>query len=181
MRHWTILLSLFALLAMDASHNVRAQRRGGSGHGFARGRNGFGRTRVVLPYGFGYGYSPYDFDGEYPYTPGPVLYSQQPPPLVEPPAPPAVKLLGNPVITEYKWPAAGAASSLSTSELQSFAIVLKDGSTLSAVMVFASDDGLHYVDPNQRHLRISISEVDRAATLKLNRARNVNLQLPAEQ
>jgi hypothetical protein len=91
------------------------------------------------------------------------------------------------VITEYKWPAAGAASSRSApsttseSEPQAFAIVLKDGSTLSAVSVFASDDGLHYVDPNQRHLRISMSEVDRAATLKLNRGRSLNLYLPAAQ
>jgi hypothetical protein len=62
-----------------------------------------------------------------------------------------------------------------------FAIVLKDGSTLSAEAVFASDDGLHYVDPDERHLRISMREVDRAATLKLNRARNLNLHLPATQ
>ena len=89
------------------------------------------------------------------------------------------------VVTDYKWPAAGAASSpsaLSTtseSEPQAFAIVLKDGSTLSALTVFASDDDLHYVDPDERHLRISMSEIDRAATLKLNRARNLNLYLPA--
>jgi hypothetical protein len=93
----------------------------------------------------------------------------------------------NPVITEYKWPAAGAASSISASsttaesEPQPFGLVLKDGSTISALMVFASDDGLHYVDPDERHLRISMSEVDRAATLKLNRARNLNLHLPAAQ
>jgi len=48
-------------------------------------------------------------------------------------------------------------------------------------MVFASEDGLHYVDPDERYLRISMSEVDRAATLKLNRARNLNLHLPAAQ
>jgi hypothetical protein len=91
------------------------------------------------------------------------------------------------VITEYKWPAASAASSRSApsatseSDPQDFAIVLKDGSTLSAVAVFASDDDLHYVDPDERHLRISMSEVDRAATLKLNRARNLDLYLPAAQ
>jgi hypothetical protein len=48
-------------------------------------------------------------------------------------------------------------------------------------MVFASDDSLHYVDPDERHLRVSISEIDRAATLRLNRARNLNLHLPAAQ
>ena len=48
-------------------------------------------------------------------------------------------------------------------------------------MVFAADDGLHYVDPDARHLCITMSKVDRAATLKLNRARNLNLYLPAAQ
>ncbi len=177
----TILLSLFALLAVGAAHDACAQRRDGAGHGFARGRHGFSRARGVSPYGFGYGYSPYDyddFDAGYSYAPQPVLFVQQP--LIQPPAPPA-EPPGNPVVTEYKWPAVSEAPSPSASEPQSFAIVLKDGSTLSAVMVFASDDGLHYVDPDQRHLRIAISEVDRAATLKLNRARNLNLQLPAAQ
>jgi hypothetical protein len=91
------------------------------------------------------------------------------------------------VILEYKWPAADAASSPSApsttsgSEPQDFALVLKDGSTLSAVTVYASDDGLHYVDPDEKHLLISMSAIDRAATLKLNRARNLNLFLPAVQ
>jgi hypothetical protein len=89
------------------------------------------------------------------------------------------------VITEYKWPAEGAASSPSAAsttsgaEPQAFAIVLKNGSTLSAVSVFSSADGLHYVDPDARHMRISMTEVDRAATLKLNRARNLDMYLPA--
>ena len=74
-----------------------------------------------------------------------------------------------------------ALSATSESEAQAFAIVHKDGSTLSAVTVVASDDGPHCVDPDERHLRISMSEVDRAATLKLNRARNLNLHLPAAQ
>jgi hypothetical protein len=43
------------------------------------------------------------------------------------------------------------------------------------------DDGLHYVDPDERHLLISMSAIDRPATLKLNRARNLNLDLPAVQ
>jgi hypothetical protein len=176
----TILLSLIALLAVGTAHDAFAQRRGGTGRGFARGGYSFSRARVRSPYGFGYGYLPYDLGDAYPDEPQPVLFVQQPPLLVQPPAPPVVEPPGNPVITEYKWPAVGAASS-PESEPRSFAIVLKDGSTLSAVMVYASDDGLHYVDPDERHLRISISEVDRAATLKLNRARNLNLQLPAAQ
>ena len=192
----TILLSLFALLAVSAANNACAQRRGGARPGFVRGRFGFNRARAVSPHGFGYAYLPYDSGYAYPpydsgaayaYAPQPVLFVQQPPPYVQPPAPPVVEPPGHPMVTDYKWPAAGKASSpsaLSTtseSEPRVFAIVLKDGSTLSAVAVVASDDGLHCVDPDERHLRISMSEVDRATTLKLNRARNLNLHLPAAQ
>jgi hypothetical protein len=184
----TILLSLFGLLAVSAANDACAQGRGGARPGFAQGGYGFSRSRAFLPYGFGYAYLPYGLD--YAYAPQPVLFVQQPPlfpPIVEQSVHHVVEPPVHPVVTDYKWPAAGAASSpsaLSTtseSEPQAFAIILKDGSTLSAVAVFASDDGLHYVDPDERHLRISMREVDRAATLKLNRARNLNLHLPATQ
>lgn len=195
----TILLCLFALLAANAANDAYAQRRGGVGPGFARHVQGFGpgfarrghgfrRARAVSPYGFGYPYLPYDSGDPYVDAPQPDLFDQQRPLFVQPPAPPAPPVVGLPghaVILEYKWPAAGAASSPSSpsttseSEPQAFAIVLKDGSTLSALTIFASDDDLHYVDPDERHLRISMREIDRAATLKLNRARNLNLYLPA--
>jgi hypothetical protein len=184
---WTILLSLFALLAVSAANDASAQRRGGAGLGFARGGYGFSRARAVSHYGFGYAYLPYDSGAAYDYASQPVLFVQQPPLFVQPPAPPVVEPPVHPVVTDYKMAAAGAASSLSAlsttseSEPQAFAIVLKDGSTLSAVTVVASDDGLHCVDPDERHVRISMSGVDRAATLKLNRAKNLNLHLPAAQ
>ena len=194
----TILLGLFALFVVIAAKHACAQRRGPEGRGFGRagfGRGGYGfsRARAMSPYGFGgYPYMPYDSGADYPYAPQPALtqpafYVPQPLMYLQPPAPPVVAPPVHPVITEYKWPAAGAASSASArsrifdSEPQAFAIVLKDGSTLSAVSVFSLDDGLHYVDPDERHLRISMSMVDRAATLKLNRARNLNLYLPAPQ
>jgi hypothetical protein len=183
----TSVFSWFALLAVSAANDACAQRRGGAGHGFGRGGYGFSRARAMSPYGFGSPYLPYDSGAEYPYAPQPAFFVQQPLMYLQPPAPPVVAPPVHPVITEYKWPAAGAASSpsarsrTSDSEPQAFAIVLKNGSTLSAVSVFSSDDGLHYVDPDERHLRISMSEVDRAATLKLNRARNLNLYLPAPQ
>ncbi|MGA3132348.1 MAG: hypothetical protein ABSD59_16190 [Terracidiphilus sp.] len=179
----TILFSLFALLAVSVVSDVCAQRRGGAGAGFARGGNGFSRARAVSPYGFGYGSLPYDYDSgaAYDYGLQPAVFAQQPPQFVQPPAPPVVEPPVRPVITEYKWPEASTAPSLSESEPQAFVIVLKDGSTLSAVSVFASDDGLHYVDPDERHLLVFMSQVDRAATLKINRARNLNLHLPAAQ
>ncbi len=195
----TILLCLFALIAVSAANDACAQHRGGAGAGFAqrrggagsgvaRRRFGFSRARAGSPYGFGYPYLPYDSGDAYEDAPQPVI--DQRPLFVQPPAPPpppVVGATGNAVILEYRWPAAGATSSpfahstTSESEPQAFAIVLKNGSTLSAVTVFASDDGLHYVDPDERHLLISMSTIDRPATLKLNRARNLNLHLPAVQ
>jgi hypothetical protein len=182
----TILFSLFALLAVGAANDACAQRRGGGGSGFVRGGHGFSHTRGVSPYGYGYGYLPYDSGAAYDYEPQPAPFVQ-PAQYVQPPAPAVVRPTGHPVIMEFKWPAAGATSSPSApaatsgSEAQTFGIVLKDGSTLSAVSVFSSDDGLHYVDPDARHLRVLMSEVDRAATLKLNRARNLDMYLPAAQ
>jgi hypothetical protein len=180
----TILLSLCVLLAASAAYDASAQRHGGAGHGFARGNYGFSRGRAISPYGYGYAYLPsdygYDSGAAYAYAPQPAVFIQQPPIILQPPVQRAAEP-EHPVVTEYKWPAATADSSPSQSEPQVFAIILKDGSTLSALTVFASDDGLHYVDPDERHLRISMSQVDRAATLKLNRARNLNLYLPAPQ
>ena len=187
----TILFSIIALLAVSAANDACAQRRGGGGPGLVRRGNGFRRARAVSPSRLGYGYLPYDSGDAYDYAPQyapqPVLFVQQPPPLVQAAAPAVVQPTGHAVITEYKWPAERAATSPSAHstrsepEPQPFGIVLKNGSTLSAVAVFASDDGLHYVDPDARHMRISMTEVDRAATLKLNRARNLDFYLPAAQ
>jgi hypothetical protein len=181
----TIMLCLFAFLAVSAVKDACAQRGAGARGGFARGGDGFRRARVVSPFGFGYANLPYDSGDSYAGAPPPVVFVQPPPVFVQPPDPPVAKPPGHPVITEYKWPAESAASSAasraSEAEPQSFALVLKDGSTLAAISIFASDDGLHYVDPDERHLLISMSEVDRAATLKLNRARNLNPYLPAAQ
>jgi hypothetical protein len=183
----TILFSLIALLAVSAANDACAQRRGGGGYGRGWRAYGLSHGRFAPPYGFGYGYMPYDSGAAYDYAPPPVVFVQQPVLFVQAAAPAIDRSAWHPVVTEYKWPVAGAASSpaaqptRSESESQNFGIVLKNGSTLSAVSVFASDDGLRYVDPDARHMRISMSEVDRAATLKLNRARNLTLYLPAAE
>jgi hypothetical protein len=163
------LLSLFVLLVGDAS----AQRRGGFAAGFGRGGFPSGRARVMFPYGFGYGYSVSDGGPAYAYSPQPFVVVETPPPVVEPP-PREVR----PIVTNYTWPDR-AASAPSKGDTRVFGIVLRDGSTLSATMVVASDDALHFVDPDERHLRVSMRDVDRAATVRLNRERELNLPLPA--
>jgi hypothetical protein len=179
-----ILLSLFALLLSPAT----AQRRGGFSPSFARSTFVPSRAHFQGPRALGYGYSsgygyladygyvPYDDTAPYAYAPQPVVL-MQPPDIVVPPPTPA-----HAVITEYK------ASDFSSApppdddaEPQAFTIVLKNGSTLSATTIVASEDGLHYVDPEERHLRISMASVDRAATQRLNRQKKLNLYLPAAQ
>jgi hypothetical protein len=185
----SLLFCLFVLIAASTANDACAQRRGGAGSGLARRSFRFSRARAVSPYGFGYAYPPNDSGAEYVDASQPALFDQQPVFVQSPatPAPPVVGSTGSAVISEYKWPAAGVASSSSThsttseSEPQAFAIILKDGSTLSAVSVFASDDGLHYVDLDERHLLISMIAIDRPATLRLNSARNLNLYLPGIQ
>ncbi len=175
-----ILLSLFALFAVGAAKDACAQRHGGAGHGFTRNGNGFSHSRAGSPYGLGYAYLPDSGAG---YGLEPPIFVSPSSQFIQPPASPVITPEMHAVVTEYKWPAAPASSGStpSESEPQAFAIVLKDGSTLSALTVFASYDGLHYADLDQRPLLISMSKVDRAATLKLNRARSLELYLPAAQ
>jgi len=170
-----ISLSLFALLIPSAT----AQRRGGFAVPAARGSfaPSYPRSPFHYPrtYGYasGYGYVPYEDAAPYTYTPPPVILMQPPEPVEPPPLP------AHAVITNYNVPDSPPPSP--TSAAQTFAIVLKDGSTLAATTIVASADGLHVVDPDDRHLRLSMAAVDRAATLKLNRERNLSLYLPAQQ
>jgi hypothetical protein len=179
---WTILLTLFTVLATGAS----AQHRGGLGFGrsgFSRGgpRQGqFNHGPFVLPYGFGYGdngFLPYDVGRPYGYSPQPIFIVLQPPPPAIVQQPPRET---HPVIINYVQPTP-APSAPVEGVPQTFGIVLKDGSTRSATAVVtgASDGVLHYVDPEGRSMRISMNEVNREATQKLNRERNIPLWLPA--
>jgi hypothetical protein len=170
-----VLVSLLALLAMGAS----AQRRGGIARGSIRSGGEFSRGRMGYRggVGYGYGYFPDDSGVFYAYAPPPVFLQPPPPaPVIEPPPPPA-----HFVVTNYTWPSAAAAPASASAEesAETFGIVLKNGSTLAATAVVASGDVLHIVDPNERHMRVSMSAVDRAATMKLNRARKLDLYLPA--
>jgi hypothetical protein len=168
-----ILLSLLALVVLGDAH---AQHRGGIGLGFARGGVGarspigFNRARFATPYSSGYGFLSYDGGTSYVYPSQPLVLIQPPPTAIVQEPPREV----HPVTIDYK-----RAPAPSESELQSFGIVLKDGSTLSATTIVASGNVLHYVDPEERFMRVSMSQVDREATLKLNRERKLTLHLPA--
>jgi hypothetical protein len=176
-----VLASLLALLVS----NAKAQHRGGFRPGIARSglntggvRQGQFRGSGVRGFGYGYGdaFAPYYAGPAYDYPPQPNFSVFQPPPppvFVEQPPREAQS-----VIHEYAQPVTGTSTS-TQGEPPAFGIVLKDGSMRSASAVFVSNNVLHYVDTEERNMRVSMDEVDREATRKLNRERKLNLWLPA--
>lgn len=172
-------------------HEFHGNRGGGEFH-HNRGNRGFNRNMGGYPYGYAFlpsydnGYMPDGVNNDYAYQPQPPADDQQLSQPVQPAPPPAPAKPVHPVVQEFKWPAStggnsSASSASSDVEQQTIAIVLKNGATLSATVVLASANSLHYVDTEGKLKRIDIAEVDRAATLKLARARNLNIYLPAAQ
>ena len=149
-------------------------QRGGPARGFTRSASASHRGASPLPYELGYASFPYDFSTPYEYLLQPIVIVQ---PALPPAAIPDPPREVHPLIIDYK-PTTAGLSALAAGELPAFAIVLKDGSTLSALSIVAEDDGLHFVDSDDRHMRISMAQIDRAVTLKLNRERGLTLHLP---
>ena len=117
---------------------------------------------------YGYGYEGY--------APAPsVVVLQQPPLYVL--VPPAPSVPPKPEIHEYQQAAATSAPSTG-GRGQAFAIVLKDGSVHSAVAVTVQHSALYYVEPDGGHRLVSLDALDREATVRLNRERKLQLQLP---
>jgi hypothetical protein len=113
-------------------------------------------------------------DYGYDYAPAPsVVMVQQPPLYVL--IPPAPSEPPRPEIHEYQSAAPTA------NEDQAFAIVLRDGSVHSAVAVTVQKGALYYVEPDGAHRLVSLNDLDREATQRLNRERKLQLQLPAAQ
>lgn len=92
-------------------------------------------------------------------------------------APPAPAAAEQPPVTpqihEYSAPGAPA----SGTEPATFAIVLKDGRTLSATAVTIQSGALQIVEPDGEHRRVPLDSIDREATRRRNAERNLRLQL----
>jgi len=138
-------------------------------------RGAFGRSFAP------YAYPPYfgDYDYPYPYAgyaPAPsVVIVQQPPPVVMvPQSPPEPARLE---IHEYA-PSTPSPSPAPAEESAAFRIVMKDGLVRTAVAVAVQNNLGYLVDSDGRHERISLDAVDRDTTRRLNRERNLELQLP---
>lgn len=139
---------------------------------------GFGYPAQYFPssgfYGSGFPWYDTGYDYGYMQAPAPsIIIVQQPtPPVVVQEKPSEAQ----PEIHEYKQTTPAPAPS--ETELQGFAIVLKDGSSESAMAVWVQDNVVRYVDRAGRHRQAPLDQVDREATRKLNRERKLDLWLP---
>lgn len=124
---------------------------------------------------FAYGGFPL-FAGEYDYAPAPSVVVVQPSPLYVA-VPTALPEPAKSEIHEYPQPAAAQATPTAEDQ-QAFGIVLTDGSVHSAVAVTVQGRALYYVEPDGGHRLVSLDAVDREATVRLNRERKLQLQLP---
>ena len=129
----------------------------------------------VYPLGFGgYGFGGYDY-GYVPQAPSVVFVEPPPPAYVPiPERPPETATM---VIHEYQ-PLSAATTQSPEADQPVFAIVLKNSTMLSATAVVVQNDGLHIVDPDGGHQRVSLEAIDREATRRVNRDRKLQLQLP---
>ena len=176
------LIALAATAAFGQRAGSLTREQPGTNHGNAQGAaggprfpRGPGFARPVFPLypaAYDYGYPPgYDYN----YAPGPTVVIVPPPPpyvVVQEAPPPIVR----PEIREYQPPSFQPTTG---EEPPSFSIALKDGSVHSAVAVAVDNDTVRYVDPDGAHQSVALGAVDREATARLNRARNLQLRLPA--
>ena len=112
----------------------------------------------------------YGYGGYAPVAPEPVpvvnnIVFEAPPVILPPPEP--IKSS----IQDFK-PAASSAPPAF------YVIALKNGSRLDAAAVWVQGNDLRYVDADDQNHRVSLADIDRAATRELNQARNLNLRLP---
>ena len=87
-------------------------------------------------------------------------------PASQPPPPPT------PVMHEYSWPASGGDGATA------FAIVLKNGAVQRAIAVWIQDGHLCFVTLDGLGRQLSMDEVDRQNTSRVNIEQKLKLQLP---
>jgi hypothetical protein len=135
-------------------------------------------------FGNGYFAPYYPFLGDYgdDYVPGPDYFpgsdnlAPQPsaPVIVQPP-PPAPVQTAHPIIHEYNWNAKGVAPARDETTVT---IALKDGSTRSAIATWVQGRTLHYTDSDDKQGVLSADLIDRDTTRRLNKEKNLSIQLP---
>jgi hypothetical protein len=134
-------------------------------------------------FGNGYFAPYYPFLGDYgddylpppDYLPSTDNLPPQPNPSVIVQPPPAPVQTAHAVIHDYNWNARGVAPA---TEQTTVTIALKDGSTRSAIATWVQGRTLHYTDPDDKQGVLSADLIDRDTTRRLNKKKNLSIQLP---
>jgi len=164
--------------------------RSGPGSSFNRGRRSYGGGAVYVPfYGYGYG-----FDNFYPggYAPP---YAPEPPAPPEAPTPTVIINQNfqtepvHPILRDYSnvpLPEPGtvlvppnSARQLADDQPTIFLIAMNDHTILPVIAYWVDGATLHYVTPQSVPNQVSLDQVDRVFSKKLNADRHVPFALPA--
>jgi hypothetical protein len=158
--------------------------RPGAGSSFNRGRRNFGGTTVYVPY-YGYGYG-FGFDN---FNQG--AYAPEPPAPPEPPTPTVIINQNfqtdtvRPQFRDYSnvpLPPPGTVrvppSALADDQPTIFLIALQDRTILPVIAYWVDGNTLHYVTPQTVPAQVSLDQVDRDFSRKLNADRNIPFALP---
>jgi hypothetical protein len=93
-------------------------------------------------------------------------------------APPKPEI-AHPAMHEYKEPAE-TTSVPAGGQQPAFTLAMRDGSTSPAILVWVQKGVLHYIDPRGKTVQVPLSNLDRDATQRLNREKNLQLHLPTD-
>jgi hypothetical protein len=100
-------------------------------------------------------------------------------PIQMPYQPPRKPEIAHPAMHEYKEPAE-TTSAPTGGQQPAFTLAMKDGTTHPAILVWVQNGVLNYVDPSGKTVKVPLSTLDRDATQRLNREKNLELHLPAD-
>jgi hypothetical protein len=102
-------------------------------------------------------------------------------PIQMPYQPPRKPEIAHPTMHEYKESAETTSAPAPTGGQQpAFTLAMKDGTTHPAILVWVQNGVLHYVDPSGKTVKVPLSTLDRDATQRLNREKNLELHLPTD-
>jgi hypothetical protein len=146
-------------------------RSGIGGLGFRGNRFGaFGGSQWLYPATYGdYGFFGDYGDGYPPQSNTFIVMPQPPAPPEAPPPPPPPPAA--PLIREYHWPT-------STNVPEPFSIVMNDGTTHYASMVWVQGGVVHFNAAEGGTGRVPLSAVSRVRTKEANAKKSLNLPLP---
>ncbi len=174
-----ILVCLLAISAFAQDRNFPAALGGGLPPLHSSGQN-FGssprphRSGFPAGAGYGYGFGGYGYAAPYMGT-APVVNNVV---LVQQPALPAAP--PEPIHSSIQNVKGDAGQNAADADAPPafFVIVLKNGSRLTAAMVWVQGDDARYVDADDQGHRVPLADVDRTATRELNQTHHLNLRLP---